>query len=310
MLVLPDDTTVGAVSGGCLEKDLVAHAAKVRTSRSAAHVAYDLTAGDDAPWGLNMGCRARLDLLLEPVSGGPPPPWLAAALAAARAREPLVIAAVFRAPSVLAAPADRLIVTGDGRIDGSLRGRLDDALRIDALRVLREERSDAVEHQLAEGPAAALVEYLAPPVAVVAFGDGPDAAVLVRLAQALGWQGRQVTKDDPAGALDERTAAVIMTHNYARDHGLLATLLRSHARYVGVLGPRARTTQLLADLERDGAAPDPAKRLKLAAPVGLDIGAETPHEVALAILAEVRAVLSGRSGGRLRERTGPLHDRR
>src|SRR5512147_2367852 len=83
MLVLPDDTSVGAVSGGCLEKDLVAHAANVRAAPAPTHVAYDLTAGDDAPWGLNMGCRARLDLLLEPVSSAAPPAWLGAALAAA-----------------------------------------------------------------------------------------------------------------------------------------------------------------------------------------------------------------------------------
>ncbi len=310
MLVLPDDATVGAVSGGCLEHDLVAHAAKVRASLAATHIAYDLTAEDDAPWGLNMGCRARLDLLLEPLAAGTPPAWLAAALAAARAREPLVVATVFRAPAGLAAPGTRFLVTGDGRALDAPPGPLGDALRVDAQRVLREERSDAVAHDLPGGAAAALVEYLAPPVAVVAFGDGPDASVLVRLADALGWHGRRVGKDDEPGVMDERTAAVVMTHNYGRDRALVATLLRSHARYVGILGPRARTAQILEDLATDGAAPDAARRLKLAAPVGLDIGAETPEEVALAILAEVRAVLSGRGGGRLRERAGPIHDRR
>jgi xanthine/CO dehydrogenase XdhC/CoxF family maturation factor len=310
MLVLPDDTTVGAVSGGCLEKDLVAHAAKVRASGAATHVVYDLTADDDAPWGLNMGCRARLDLLLEPHTPGDPPSWLAAALEATRTREPLVIATVFQSPEGTASSGTRLLAYGDGRLEGSIAGELGDALRVDALRVLREERSDAVEHTVAGAAAAALVEYLAPPVAVLACGDGQDAAILVRLATALGWHGRQVRLDEPLGTLDERTAAVIMTHHYGRDRALLATLLRSHARYVGVLGPRARTTQLLADLTAEGAAPNPAQQLRLAAPVGLDIGAETPDEVALAILAEVRAVLSGRSGGRLRERTGPIHDRR
>jgi len=310
MLVLPDDGTVGAVSGGCLEKDLVAHAARVRSDGRACHVAYDLTAGDDAPWGLNMGCRAKLDLLLEPLAAGAPPAWLASALAAARTREPLVVATVFLAPTTAAAPGARLMVHGDGRCTGALAGPAGDALRVDALRVMREERSDVVEHDLPGGQAAAFVEYLAPPVAVLACGDGHDAAALVRLATALGWHARQVRQDEPPGTLDERTAAVVMTHNYGRDRALLGTLLRSHARYVGVLGPRARTDQLLADLAAEGAGPNPAQLLRLAAPVGLDIGAETPDEVALAILAEVRAVLSARGGGRLRDRRGPIHDRR
>jgi len=310
MLVLPDDTTIGAVSGGCLEKDLVAHAATVRAELAAAPVTYDLTAEDDAPWGLNMGCRARLDLLLEPLAAGSPPPWLAAAIGAGRAREPMVVATVFRAPPALAPPGARLLVSGEGRVEGTLADGLDDVLRVDALRVLREERSDAVEHPLPAGTADALVEYLAPPVAIAAFGDGPDAAVLARLAGVIGWHGRAVLKDDRPGILDERTAAVIMTHNYGRDRALLTELIRSHARYVAVLGPRARTAQLLTDLAAEGAAPNPAQQLRLASPAGLDIGAETPDEVALAILAEVRAVMSGRGGGRLRERSGPIHDRR
>lgn len=310
MLVLPDDSAVGAVSGGCLEKDLVAHAARVRAGDRAVPVAYDLTAGDDAPWGLNMGCRAKLDLLLEPVPAPYLPAWLGTALEAARTREPLVMATVLEAPGGAAAPGERLVASADGRVQGTLAGALGDALRVDCLRVLREERSDVVEHAVAGARAAAFVEYLAPPIAVVACGDGQDAAALVRLVGAVGWHGRQVRQDEPLGTLDERTAAIVMTHNYGRDRDLVGTLLRSHARYVGLLGPKARSGQVLADLAAAGAAPNPAQLLRLSAPVGLDIGAETPDEVALAILAEVRAVLAARSGGRLRDRPGPIHDRR
>jgi xanthine/CO dehydrogenase XdhC/CoxF family maturation factor len=310
MLVLPDDTTVGAVSGGCLEKDLVAHAAKVRAAGVAAAVAYDLTAGDDAPWGLNMGCRARLDVLLEPLAAGAHPPWLVAALAAEHAREPLVVATVLADAGGTARPGARLMVLGIDRVSGALGGRAGDALRVDALRVMREERSDAVEHDLPGGRLTAFVEYVAPPVQVLACGDGHDATELVRLGAALGWHTRQVRQGDAPAPLDERTAVVVMTHNYARDRELLASLLRSPARYIAVLGPKARTAQLLGAIRASGAAPNPAQLLRLASPAGLDIGAETPVEVALAILAEVRAVLANRAGGRLRDRSGPIHDRR
>src|SRR6185436_387839 len=100
------------------------------------------------------------------------------------------------------------------------------------------------------------------------------------------------------------------THNYGRDLQLLGELLASRVRYVGVLGPRGRTERLLADLAAGGRPATPRDQLRLHAPVGLDLGAETPSEVALAIAAEVRAVFAGRSGGALRERQGPIHDRR
>ena len=310
MLVLPDDTAVGAISGGCLEKDIVAHAARLRAARAPQLVSYDLTADDDAPWGLNMGCAAKLDVLLEPVEAGTIPDWLRAALAATRAREPIVVATVLTAPAGDPPTGTRLLVHSDGRSVGSVPGALGGSLRTDALRVLREERSDAVEYPRPGGGTSAFVEFLAPPIAVAAFGDGADADLLARLATSLGWLGRVVRKDEADGSLDDRTAAIVMTHNYARDRELLGRLVASHARYIGVLGPRPRTRRLLDELAAEGAGPNDVQRLRIYAPAGLNLGADTPEEVALAILAEVRAVFSGRAGGPLRDRAGPIHDRR
>jgi xanthine dehydrogenase accessory factor len=309
MLVLPDDTTLGAISGGCLEKDIVAHAAAVREARAPRLVFYDLTRDDDAPWGLNMGCAARLDVLLEPIAAGAMPDWLRAALAATRGREPIVIATVLSAPAGDPPVGTRLLVYSDGRAVGTVPGALGGSLRTDALRVLREERSDAVEYPNAGG-ASAFVEFLAPPIAVAAFGDGTDAVLLAELAASLGWLGRVVRKGDADGSLDDRTAAIVMTHNFARDRELLTRLVASHARYVGVLGPRTRTSRLLDELKAEGLEPNTVQQLRIHAPAGLDLGAETPEEVSLAILAEVRAVFAGRAGGPLRDRSGPIHDRR
>ena len=85
-----------------------------------------------------------------------------------------------------------------------------------------------------------LYECLEPPIALLACGDGPDVTPLLGLVAQLGWHARGVRKDDALGAIDPRTAAVVMTHNYARDLELLAALLASPAGYVGVLGPRTR----------------------------------------------------------------------
>jgi len=310
LVVLPDGATVGAISGGCLEKDVTAHAERVRTTLTPECVTYDLTRDDDAPWGLNMGCNARLDVLLEPCHGVPP--WLGAAAEAERGREGAVLASCFRAPPAGPRVGDHLVLRADtttaagplaeGTFGGTARG--------EAHRVLREERSDVVASPSPAGEVAVLYEYVARPVELVVCGEGADTAPLLAMAEVLGWHTRRVGKDDPLGPVDDRSAVVVMTHNYGRDLDLLVPLLASHARYIGMLGPRRRTERLLADAASRGHRPSPLDAVRLHAPVGLDLGAETPAEVALAIAAEVRATFAGRSGGALRERRGPIHDRR
>jgi xanthine dehydrogenase accessory factor len=168
-------------------------------------------------------------------------------------------------------------------------------------------------------------EPIQPPMRLIVCGAGHDAIPLVEQAAALGWR---VTVADVRRALlnherfpgatdfcnadpdraaealstDRRTAVMLMSHNYLRDIAYLRSLLDAPWAYLGVMGPRGRTQQMLAEMGR----PDLLERLH--APAGLDIGAEGPEEVARAIVAEILAVTRGRSGGPLRERRRPIHD--
>ena len=146
LVVRPDGTAVGAISGGCLEKDLLAHAESVRSSLAAKLVSYDLSRDDDAAWGLNMGCNAKLDVLLEPCSGVPD--HLAAALDAERRRDGAVIATCFGAPAGGPAIGARLVLLDeDQSATGPLtEGAFGGTVRTDAHRVMREERSDVVRY--------------------------------------------------------------------------------------------------------------------------------------------------------------------
>jgi xanthine/CO dehydrogenase XdhC/CoxF family maturation factor len=177
-----------------------------------------------------------------------------------------------------------------------------------------------------------LLEYLPPPVPLVVFGGGPDAVPLVRLAKALGWhvtvvdpRARAASRDrfpeadavircGPGKVLEQvplasRSIAVVMTHNYNRDLSLLEVLLPSSVRYLGLLGPKARAERLLDDLTLGGYVASPEQLRRLHAPAGLELGADGPEEIALAILAEVKATLAGRAARPLRERHGPIHER-
>ena len=273
MLVRKDGTSVGAISGGCLEKDVAAHAEQARASAKPRLVSYDLTAEDDKPWGLGMGCNAVLDVLLEPCDKVVPE-WLAGLARAEGARETVMLTTR---------------ITGEPLGEHTLRA--------------------ATNGERTHADGGVLHELIRPPIALVACGDGPDTAPLLALAGPLGWHVRAVRKDEPVGALDARTAAIVMTHNYGRDLDLLGALLLSAAGYVGVLGPRTRTDRLLADLEARGVKSTQAQLARVHAPVGLDIGAETPSQIALAVTAEVQAAFAQRAGGSLQARKGPIHDR-
>ena len=311
MIVKPDDTTVGAISGGCLEKDVVAHAQRIRGGTQAETVSWDLTRDDDRPWGLGMGCNAKLDVLLEPCPAGAPH-YLAAAAGAVAARHPVVISTAFGVggPGSGVRVGDRVVLIGDGVPSGALAaGPLADPVRIDAQRVMHQGASEVIRYTLG-GDVLVLHEYLPRPIRLVVCGDGVDIAPVLELGSALGWQIAAVGKEDGVPDCDDRTAAIVMTHNYARDVTLVAQLFKTPAPYIGLLGPRSRAQRLLHDLEEGGLKPPRRELARLHAPVGLDVGAETPEEIALAVIAEVRAALAGREGGMLRERTGAIHDRR
>ena len=259
MLMLADGQTVGTVSGGCLEADVLERAKKVRESGNPEVFTYDTTGNEDSVFSLNMGCRGVIDILLEPVDK-------------------------------------------DSPLISEMRAAYE-----------RREASENVEV----------------PVAVMLYGAGADAVPFVRIASELGWQVTvhdhrpafltgsrfpnafalvsQIIDQPPVISSDDRTAGVIMTHNYTRDRIVLPALLKSNVFYVGALGPKRRTEQILDELADDLT---PEQLARLYAPVGLDIGADTPESIALSIIGEIQSVLKTRNGGHLRDRQGSIYDRK
>lgn len=153
-------------------------------------------------------------------------------------------------------------------------------------------------------PDGAFVQEIEPPIRLLIFGDGPDSVPLRAFAEVLGWD---VIEADQAADLpsraDQRTAAIVKSHNYGRDFAALSHLLKLELPYVGLLGPRKRRDQLLNAVWDSGIAID----AELFAPAGLDLGAETPEEIALALVSEIQAVFAGASAESLRDRKAPIH---
>jgi xanthine/CO dehydrogenase XdhC/CoxF family maturation factor len=290
MLVPADSGPVGLISGGCLEDEAARLARRAIEQRTPQLLTIDHSAEGDELWGLGLGCRGIVHLLAEP-------------------------------PELARDTAETLRAVRSGAEAAYLRTGLDGSRR-------RLTATEAAKFAGAPEPdrpvlgADAVLDPILPPTHLVICGAGADARPLVDAARRLDWRvtvadpRRSVLASDrlgdaercdaePAEAADrigvtERTAIVIMSHDYVRDAAYLGGFVGRGAAYVGVLGPRDRTDRLLAEAEV-------AADERLHAPAGLDIGADGPEEVATAIVAEILATLHGHAGGSLREREGPIH---
>ncbi|MDQ7819051.1 MAG: XdhC family protein [Armatimonadota bacterium] len=326
LLLTRSQQMVGNISGGCLESDVMVVADEVMRTGQPRLVTYDLTADDDVVWGLGLGCNGAVDIFIEPVD--PSAEVFGLYRRAIAEERPLAVVTVLGG----AAPAGaRLALWPDGAPVGTLGDPDLDRRAARAAAAALDEGASRV-HTLAggRGEATCFVEVLRPPIRLVVCGAGHDAIPVVQLAAAVGWRvvvadsrerflspqrfpgARQFVHAEPAEAArrvptDRRTYVVIMTHNYLHDRDLLRGFLGTEVPYIGMLGPRARTEKILADLRRDGVAIADADLARIYGPVGLDVGADTPEEIALAVVGEIQAVQAGRRAGFLRERPGPIH---
>ncbi len=331
-LVAPaDGETLGAVTAGCLDGPVNDLASAARSTGQSTVETFDLTS-DDGEWGLGLGCNGVIDLLVEPLDDS-----FDALVASLEDREPAAVLTVVGSDDPDVAVGDRTTLTADAEHEGSGRP----GLPADALADLRAAAEDARETgssgvrtvQRAAGDLEVFVDGVEPAPELLVFGAENDAGVVASFAEQAGFRvtvacprgaraddaafpaAHRVVATHPADLADhveapERTYAVLMSHNLVDDQLALETLLRETAvPYVGVMGPRERFEELRDALAADGVTLSAADLERVATPVGLDLGDGSPTGIALSIVAEATAVANDRSGGRLRDASGPIHPR-
>jgi xanthine/CO dehydrogenase XdhC/CoxF family maturation factor len=230
-------------------------------------------------------------------------------------------------------PGTNLLLLHDGTINGTLQHHdLAPQLLEAARQALMSRESSTVSYVHESKTFTAFIEFIRPAISLIIVGAGNDAMPVVETAKILGWK---VTVADgrPAYAsaqrfpqadqvllsraeqlpaqlfVDEETAIVLMTHNYNYDFAILRQLINSDIRYLGMLGPRKRLDSMLKELRDQHIYTSDADPDNVYGPVGLDIAAETAEEIAIAITAEVKAVMAGTKGQSLRTRQQPIHQR-
>lgn len=314
---------IGTVSGGCLEADVLERAKKVFETGESTVITYDTTRDENSVFGLGMGCRGIVRILLETISQNSF--WFNYIADAIVDRKPFVMATQVNSSdeNTIGRRAffeENAMATSEFSADQTT----------DLFALMRfalcERQVEIKQMNFGE----VFVETVQPPINLQLFGAGYDALPLVEFAKELGWrvsvvdhrtafanferlpQADEITvaslDDLPREFFeDSNSVAVIMTHNYDRDRAILPRLLKSSCQYIGALGPKKRTEKILAE-SGENFSDEQLKRLH--APVGLDIGADTPEAIALSIVAEINAALKGREGGFLRERKGSIYERK
>jgi xanthine dehydrogenase accessory factor len=310
---------LGAVTiGGCVDARVLEASGAVLASGRPTLMALGLSDADAFEIGLT--CGGTVEVLLEPVALDDPQDPVLGAYAAVRAERDAGRRAVAVAP--LAGPVARLVVKEDGSTVGSLGAApLDAAARAAALDVL--ERGASYADETGAVGLRRFFELHAPPTTLIVFGAGHVAIPLIALAHTLGWRTvivdareRYATRErfpganeirvglveDIANALpyDRSTIVVLTAHDYKFEVPVLRTILRRGVGYIGLLGSRKRGRAVLDFLAAEGFSAEELTQVHV--PVGLDLGAETAAEIALAAVAEALAVRNGRAARPLRDR--------
>ncbi len=330
MLVDEYGQMTGAISGGCLEGDALRKALHALHKGENKLVTYDTSDENDAIIGAQLGCNGVIHVLFEPINPDLPYNPIALLKELIDRKQNLVVVTLFHLNKSFPQLGTKCLISHEGIQAGDLNDEeLHHQLVQDCLEALRLQNNHYGQYE----NHIALLNFNAPPPSLILVGAGNDAQVLAKMAIELGWSvvvadGRashvnahrftspcQLVLSEPQEVLQhvdvtERTFFVLMSHNYPYDLAVVKMLL-SHTQipYIGLLGPKKKFHRMLSELKADGMDLSDEKLSTIYSPVGLSLGAETPAEIALAILAEIQMVLTNSSGMMLRDKQGPIHDK-
>ena len=335
MLVDENGYMTGAISGGCLEGDALRKALHAIQRNQNKLVTYDTSDENDAVIGVQLGCNGVIQVLFEAIDFEDEFNPIELLKEANSRKQPMVIGTFFHLDKFREQQGTRLLIDHDMSVSGKEIPQEMLALVLSDCRQAFSDRTSLFrEYQFKEESQFLFLEVFNQPPSLVLVGAGNDAQVLAQMAEVLGWNiiitdGRpthanldrfssscQVIVAHPESILDEvdvtdRTAFVLMTHNYRYDLAVLKGLLdQPQVPYIGILGPKKKYQRMLDDLKEQRIQLSDKQLQAIHAPVGLEIGAETPAEIGLSILSEIQSVLTGTGGGRLKFKDGPIHEKK
>lgn len=326
MLVTEDGMLTGAISGGCLEGDALRKALLSIDQQANKLITYDTSNEDDIEFGVQLGCNGIVHILFEYINDDVVnnPIFLLQQLQTERKAG--ILLTLFS--------LDRHVK----QIGTALFYRehqeplYNNDLALSSLPAVLDtwQSKSTLIKSIAQTEQYALIEYIEAPLSLIIVGAGNDAQPLLKMAALIGWEvtvadGRAthatkkrfpdasrviVSKADQLLdqiIIDPQTYFVLMTHNYNYDLTVLGALCETQCAYIGTLGPKTKLSRMRLDLQEQGVHVNDDIWERIYGPVGLDIGAETAEEIALAVVAEIKAVMMGKHGNSLKYKQEKIH---
>ena len=332
MLVMDNGIWVGGISGGCLEGDALKRSRAAIQNSKPTLITYDTTDDDPYQIGVGLGCNGVIDVLFTPLDVSDqnnPVEILKRCVSSNRETHVLLTITGITGAWAGIKPGQVIKYTGNK----SLQSLNDASLRVHLEQVIQDQIAtghSAPHHfEMSDGKDIEIfVEILPPEISMILVGHQYDVYPLSRLIKEMGWRltivaelpkiNQQIVAiadevvapaDFASVFTDNYTAIVLMAHDYKTDKRNLTKGIATNAPYIGMLGPRSRSERIWSELDTEGVVIKSTDMERIHAPVGLDIGAVTSEEIALSLMAEVKASLAGRDGTYLRLRQETIHHR-
>jgi xanthine/CO dehydrogenase XdhC/CoxF family maturation factor len=334
MIVDEEGQLTGAISGGCLEGDALRKAVFCIHTQVPKLVVYDTSDEEDATIGIQLGCSGIIQVLFEPIDENDPLNPIELLKKAIHKRQNTVLVTLYASQIKKGDTVGTSILledSGEFHNNSSFQF-IPETLMQDIKDTLTVKKSSFKSYQQNDNTFNAFLSFISPPISLVIVGAGNDAIPLQSIAETLGWEviivdGRhtyakierfssacQIIVSKPEKVLeqipiDEKTVFVLMTHNYNYDYAILKALLGKNVPYIGALGPKKKLDNMITDLKAENIFLNEKQKNIIYGPVGLELGAETPAEIALSITAEIMSVMNNKKGGSLRNLLTEIHPR-
>ena len=334
MIVDEEGQLTGAISGGCLEGDALRKAVFCIHTQIPKLVVYDTSDEEDATIGIQLGCSGIIQVLFEPIDENDPLNPIELLKKAIHKRQNTVLVTLY-APQIKKGNTvgTSMLLEDSGEFHNNSSFQcVPETLMQDIKETLTIKKSSFKSYNLNDHTFNAFLSFISPPISLIIVGAGNDAIPLQSIAETLGWEvtivdGRhtyakierfssacQIIVSKPEKVLqqipiDEKSVFVLMTHNYNYDYAILKALLGKNIPYIGALGPKKKLDNMITDLKAENIFLNERQKNILYGPVGLELGAETPAEIALSITAEIMSVMHNKKGGSLRNLLTEIHPR-
>lgn len=353
MLIREDGAFTGAVSGGCLEGDVLRKALMVIMQDSPLLITYHTTDEENSPEGINLGCNGVIRILIEPVHAEEVDNPISILKRAAEKKTAVLIVTVFSMEDNRnAQQGTKCMVSSDQtnskNISKGLKIMINniswnhhDRIFQDIQKAFKLQHSlfvnycekveEGIKQSTISDKMITFLEFIPSEISLVIAGAGNDVQPLVQMAKWMGWEttlidgrpqyansrrfaGCKIIIEAPEkiffdSVIHSRTACLLMSHNYHYDKSMLRQLSKYNVPYIGMLGPQKKKERMLGELAKEGNTFTSEQIMSIYSPAGLDIGAETPEEIACSIVAEISMFFSKATGKSLTTFSGRIHQR-